>query len=121
MAPKSKAAVKPAPKPTTVVANGHGVVDNRTLPKKDGELFKQLLQAYETKQFTNGLKIADQILKSHPQHGGELPPALMAASAYARGSGSELMAMPPLRCRDTRHAGTAAQLHRPQGARVRAD
>lgn len=40
------------------------------LAQKERKLFSELLQAYEQKQLSKGRKIADQILKKYPQHGG---------------------------------------------------
>ena len=44
---------------------------NKTLPAKESQLFKQLLQQYEQKQWKKGVKTADTILKTKPDHGGE--------------------------------------------------
>lgn len=75
--PAAKAPVKPAAaaqataQPQPVVPATKGPVDNRSLPKKESELFRQVLQLYETKQFTAGLKTVNQILENFPDHGGE--------------------------------------------------
>lgn len=45
---------------------------SQPLAQKERKLFTELLQAYEQKQLSKGRKIADQILKKHPQHGGQL-------------------------------------------------
>jgi tetratricopeptide (TPR) repeat protein len=42
------------------------------LPKKEQELFKQLVSLYENKQFKKSLKNADQILSKFPNHGETL-------------------------------------------------
>jgi hypothetical protein len=42
----------------------------RTLPSKESSLFRELLNLYETRQLKKGQKIADQILKKFPEHGG---------------------------------------------------
>lgn len=47
-----------------------GVPAKRALPSKEVSLFKELLNLYETRQLKKGLKIADQILKKFPEHGG---------------------------------------------------
>ena len=42
----------------------------RALPSKESSLFRELLNLYETRQLKKGQKIADQILKKFPEHGG---------------------------------------------------
>lgn len=42
------------------------------LVRKDAELFKTLVNSYETKQYRRGLKAAETILKKHPNHGETL-------------------------------------------------
>lgn len=85
MAPRKKPAAKAPVKPAAAVQATaqaqpvvpapapppKGPVDNRALPKKESELFRQVLQLYETKQFTTGLKTVNQILDNFPDHGGE--------------------------------------------------
>ncbi|KAH0834787.1 NMDA receptor-regulated protein 1-domain-containing protein [Lanmaoa asiatica] len=44
-------------------------MSSQNLAQKERKLFTELLQAYEHKQLSKGRKIADQILKKHPQHG----------------------------------------------------
>ncbi|KAG6379644.1 NMDA receptor-regulated protein 1-domain-containing protein [Boletus reticuloceps] len=44
-------------------------MSSQILAQKERKLFSELLQAYEQKQLSKGRKIADQILKKHPQHG----------------------------------------------------
>ncbi|PCH44761.1 N-terminal acetyltransferase A auxiliary subunit [Wolfiporia cocos MD-104 SS10] len=44
----------------------------RALPSKEGSLFKEVLNLYETRQLKKGLKTADQILKKFPEHGETL-------------------------------------------------
>ncbi|KAF9435768.1 N-alpha-acetyltransferase 16, NatA auxiliary subunit [Entomortierella beljakovae] len=39
------------------------------LPVKESNLFKQLLQCYENKQYKKGLKLSEQILRKYPDHG----------------------------------------------------
>jgi len=41
----------------------------QTLPAKDAALFRQILQLYEAKAYKKALKIADGLLKKHPNHG----------------------------------------------------
>ena len=45
---------------------------NRPLPKKDQDTFRQIVRQYETKQYKKGLKSADSILKRFPRHGETL-------------------------------------------------
>ncbi len=45
---------------------------NRPLPKKDQDTFRQVVKHYETKQYKKGLKSADSILKRFPNHGETL-------------------------------------------------
>lgn len=49
-------------------------MSSQTLAQKERKLFSELLQAYEQKQLSKGRKIADQILKKYPQHGGKFMP-----------------------------------------------
>jgi len=42
-----------------------------TLSQKDRKAFQDLLSCYELKQLTRGRKVADQILKKYPDHGGK--------------------------------------------------
>ena len=44
----------------------------RPLPKKEADLFKNVVKFYETKQYKKGLKNADTILKRFPNHGETL-------------------------------------------------
>ena len=44
----------------------------RPLPKKEGELFKNVIKFYESKNYKKGMKNADQILKRFPNHGETL-------------------------------------------------
>lgn len=39
------------------------------LPKKENELFKQVIECYELKKYEKGIKLADQILKKFPTNG----------------------------------------------------
>lgn len=43
--------------------------DNRTLPKKDYDIFRLIVKYYEEKQYKKGIKNADLILKKYPNHG----------------------------------------------------
>ena len=44
----------------------------RPLPKKESDLFKNVVKFYESKSYKKGLKNADQILKRFPNHGETL-------------------------------------------------
>jgi peptide alpha-N-acetyltransferase len=44
----------------------------RPLPRKDQDLFRQVVRQYETKQYKKGIKSADAILKKFPNHGETL-------------------------------------------------
>ncbi len=44
----------------------------RPLPKKEADLFKNVIKFYESKQYKKGLKNADTILKRFPNHGETL-------------------------------------------------
>jgi len=46
----------------------------RNLASKEASLFKELLTLYETRQLKKGQKVADQILKKYPEHGGMAEP-----------------------------------------------
>ena len=41
------------------------------LSQKDRKAFQDLLSCYELKQLTRGRKVADQILRKYPDHGGK--------------------------------------------------
>ncbi len=45
---------------------------NSRLPKKEAEIFKTIVNCYETKQYDKGLKSAETILKRFPKHGETL-------------------------------------------------
>ncbi len=38
------------------------------LPKKEADMFSQLITCYEKKEYRKGIRTADMILKKHPQH-----------------------------------------------------
>lgn len=44
----------------------------RPLPKKEADLFKNVVKFYESKQYKKGLKNAETILKRFPNHGETL-------------------------------------------------
>jgi hypothetical protein len=44
----------------------------RPLPKKEADLFKNVVKFYENKNYKKGMKNADQILKRFPNHGETL-------------------------------------------------
>lgn len=46
--------------------------DDQTLPSKEAALFRQVVKAYESKQYKKALKTADGILKRFPNHGETL-------------------------------------------------
>lgn len=48
------------------------MVDQRVLPKKESEQFRQLLLSYEAKDFQLGLKLSEALLKKYPDHGETL-------------------------------------------------
>ena len=45
------------------------IPENRVLGKKEADLFKSVINFYETKQHKKGIKAADAILKKYPNHG----------------------------------------------------
>ncbi|KAG0743612.1 hypothetical protein G6F57_007069 [Rhizopus arrhizus] len=45
---------------------------NRELPPKEAASFRNLLKNYELRQYKKGLKLAESILKKHPDHGETL-------------------------------------------------
>jgi hypothetical protein len=53
---------------TTNPQSGQG----RPLPKKEADLFKNVVKFYESKQYKKGLKNAETILKRFPNHGETL-------------------------------------------------
>jgi N-alpha-acetyltransferase 15/16, NatA auxiliary subunit len=44
----------------------------RPLPKKEADLFKNVVKHYELKQYKKAIKLADTILKKFPKHGETL-------------------------------------------------
>ena len=44
----------------------------RPLPKKESDLFKNVVKHYEAKQYKKATKLADTILKKFPNHGETL-------------------------------------------------
>ncbi|KAI7892284.1 NMDA receptor-regulated protein 1-domain-containing protein [Mucor mucedo] len=44
-------------------------VNKRELPPKEAAVFRNLLKNYELRQYKKGLKLAEGILKKHPEHG----------------------------------------------------
>ena len=44
-------------------------VTDAGLPKKEQELFRTVVNCYETKKYKKGMKNADMILKKYPNHG----------------------------------------------------
>jgi hypothetical protein len=47
-------------------------VSDAGLPKKEQELFRTVVNCYETKKYKKGMKNADIILKKYPSHGETL-------------------------------------------------
>ncbi|GAA5962657.1 hypothetical protein JCM21900_006758 [Sporobolomyces salmonicolor] len=78
--PPRRKPVKPPAKPTPAAAAAQAVVadngavpgENRYLPKKEAELFRQVLTLYETKEYKTGLQLVEQVLETHPEHGESL-------------------------------------------------
>ncbi|GAA5916478.1 hypothetical protein JCM5296_005897 [Sporobolomyces johnsonii] len=78
--PPRRKPIKPPAKPTPPPAAAQAVVadngavpgENRYLPKKEADLFRQVLTLYETKEYKAGLDLVEQILESHPEHGESL-------------------------------------------------
>lgn len=48
------------------------LIDYRTLPRKERELFSSLMGCYDKKMYAKGIKTADQILMKYPNHGETL-------------------------------------------------
>ncbi len=62
---------------------------NRPLPKKDQDLFRQIVRFYETKQYKKGIKSADTILKKFPNHGETLCMKGLILNCMVLGKGKE--------------------------------
>ena len=45
---------------------------NRPLPKKEADKFREVVKHYESKQYKKGIKASDAILKKFPRHGETL-------------------------------------------------
>jgi hypothetical protein len=62
----------------------------RPLPKKETDLFKNVVKFYESKNYKKGMKNADQILKRFPNHGETLcmKGLILNAMASAKGGGA---------------------------------
>ncbi|KAI8368769.1 NMDA receptor-regulated protein 1-domain-containing protein [Blakeslea trispora] len=45
---------------------------NRQLPPREATVFRNILKNYESRQYKKGLKLAESILKTHPDHGETL-------------------------------------------------
>ena len=48
------------------------IPENRVLPKKDKEIFNDIIKQYELKLYKKGIKSADLLLKKYPNHGETL-------------------------------------------------
>ena len=46
--------------------------DKNALPKKESDMFKNVVKQYEMKQYKKAIKSADTVLKRFPQHGETL-------------------------------------------------
>lgn len=69
MAPKKqipKVNIKSTTTTTSTTLN-----NNKILPTKEAALFRQVLQQYESKEWRKGIKTAETILKTYPDHGGK--------------------------------------------------
>ncbi len=62
----------------------------RPLPKKEQDLFKNVVKFYENKNYKKGMKNADQILKRFPNHGETLcmKGLILNGMATAKGGGA---------------------------------
>eukprot|EP00127_Corallochytrium_limacisporum_P000367 Clim_evm62s11 gene=Clim_evmTU62s11 len=71
------AGAKPAP-PAKVQQNGGPAAENKgprgdePLPAKEQNLFRQIVNLYERKQYKKGIKTCEQVLKKFPNHGETL-------------------------------------------------
>lgn len=63
------------------------VPENRSLPKKYKEIFSTLHKCYEKKEYSAGLKAADQILEKYPNHGETL--AMKGLIVHSKGERDE--------------------------------
>lgn len=59
----------------------------RPLPKKEADLFKNVVKFYESKNYKKGMKNADQILKRFPNHGETLCMKGLIINGMANASG----------------------------------
>ena len=57
---------------------------NRPLPKKEADLFKNVVKHYELKQYKKAVKQADAILKKYPKHGETLAMKGLTLNCMAR-------------------------------------
>ena len=64
-----------------------GVPENRSLPKKYKDIFSTLHKCYEKKEYSAGLKAADQILEKYPNHGETL--AMKGLIVHSKGEKEE--------------------------------
>jgi hypothetical protein len=58
--------------PSNDANNNPQAGQGRPLPKKEGDLFKNVVKHYEQKQHKKAIKQADAILRRYPNHGETL-------------------------------------------------
>ena len=81
-------------------SNGNAAANNpqagqgRPLPKKEADVFKNVIKFYESKQYKKGLKSADALLKRYPDHGETLCMKGLIVNAVAA-SALSLWGAPP--------------------------
>jgi N-alpha-acetyltransferase 15/16, NatA auxiliary subunit len=67
---------------------------NAALPKKEADLFRNLIRLYEAKQYKKAIKSADAILKKFPNHGETLAMKGLTVNSMSNGKrGDEAHAM----------------------------
>eukprot|EP00505_MAST-04D_sp_SCG-Rhode-Island_P003456 Stramenopile-MAST_4_protein_3456 len=67
---KPSAAKVSPPAPTNAAAPA--AVSDQTLPSRDKKIFDEVVSNYDSKNFKKAIKLADQVLKRHPNHGETL-------------------------------------------------
>ena len=58
--------------PTAAATAAAGAPTDTVLPKKEQEIFRTVVNCYETKNYKKGMKNAEIILKKYPNHGETL-------------------------------------------------
>lgn len=71
MAPKKPTKSLAKSSAATATTTGTTAVKANILPTKEAALFRQVLQQYEAKEWKKGIKTAETILKTYPDHGGK--------------------------------------------------